>query len=509
MRILLIEDSPGDAQLVKVELTDATRDWDVEIVWVMRLGEAMALVDGEQFDVCLLDLSLPDAKGAAALQRLRKAAPNLPVVVFTGLDDDQVAMQTLREGGQDYLVKGTVDGGDIMRAIRYAQERMRLECDLRRSHARFEDLARSSSDWFWEMDSELRYTWFSERADLAGLNLPARIGRRSAEILATIIPPDRLAAHLDDLTNRRPFRNLEYTFTQPDGRPLHLRINGVPVFDHDGRFTGYRGTGSDITALKQAELERDESRRAAERANQAKSVFLANMSHELRSPLNAILGFAEIIMGEMMGPVGTPRYREYAGDIHSSGAHLLELINDILDVSKIEAGKWILAPEPLDLRSLTAECLHLVEGRAKENRLALGAEVAATLPPLVADRRAAKQCLLNLLTNAVKFTPAGGNVAIVAKETPDATLLIVRDSGIGIPASEMPRLLRPFEQVDCNLTRKLTGTGLGLSLTKSLVDMHGGTLSIVSREGAGTEVTLSFPLIPTIATAAAAPAGPA
>ena len=383
MRVLLIEDNPGDAHLVKIGLAEAACDREVEVIWVIRLGDALARLDGEAFDVCLLDLTLPDARGAAALQKLRKAAPDLPVVVFTGLDDDRVAMQMLREGGQDYLVKGNVDGDDILRAIRYAQERMRLESDLR------------------------------------------------------------------------------------------------------------------------------QSRLAAERANQAKSVFLANMSHELRSPLNAILGFAEIIMSEMMGPIGTPRYREYAADIHSSGAHLLELINDVLDVSKIEAGKWTLNPEPLDLRTLAAKCLTLVEGRAKDGGLALTADIAADLPPLVADQRATKQCLLNLLTNAVKFTPEGGTVGILARTTPDSILLTVKDSGIGIPASEMPRLLHPFEQVESAMTRKLTGTGLGLSLTKSLVEMHGGSLSIDSREGAGTEVTLAFPRRPAATTLAAPPAGPA
>jgi two-component system cell cycle sensor histidine kinase PleC len=270
-------------------------------------------------------------------------------------------------------------------------------------------------------------------------------------------------------------------------------------------------TGSDMTTTKrQQQTRRDNEQQLedlarkyelekirAETANRAKSEFLANMSHELRTPLNAINGFSEIMVGEMYGPLGDPRYRDYARDILNSGEHLLALINDILDMSKIEAGKMHLRFEQLALEDVAGETVRLVKARADAVGVAIALDFPA-LPDIEADYRAVKQVLLNLLSNAVKYTPRGGSVTVTAHPVADPlggrVCVSVKDTGIGIPQEDLARLARPFEQVESHLARTTSGTGLGLALTKSLVEMHNGDLHLESTPGEGTTVSFALPI---------------
>jgi len=231
----------------------------------------------------------------------------------------------------------------------------------------------------------------------------------------------------------------------------------------------------------------------AEAANHAKSEFLANMSHELRTPLNAINGFSEIMASEMFGPLGHARYKEYSGDILSSGQHLLSLINDILDMSKIEAGKMQMRFEPVSIDEVVDDTLRLVRQRSDKAGLKLRTHLP-TLPEVEADFRALKQVLLNLLTNAVKFTPQGGAITVSAAVTDDNIHLSVTDTGIGIPEKALSRLAKPFEQVENQFSKSKEGTGLGLALTKSLIEMHNGRMEIDSEVGKGTTVHVILPI---------------
>ncbi len=252
-----------------------------------------------------------------------------------------------------------------------------------------------------------------------------------------------------------------------------------------------RGQLADLARKYEAEKIR------AEGANRAKSEFLANMSHELRTPLNAINGFSEIMVAEMFGPLGERRYKEYAGDILSSGQHLLALINDILDMSKIEAGKMNLSFEPLNVEDVVEDAVRLVRNRADSTGLNLIVNLPE-LPEFEADYRAIKQVLLNLLSNALKFTPHGGSVTVSAERRRDVTgdrlRIHVRDTGIGISPEDLGRLAKPFEQIESQLSKTQQGTGLGLALTKSLIELHGGELEITSTPGEGTTVTVVLPL---------------
>lgn len=235
----------------------------------------------------------------------------------------------------------------------------------------------------------------------------------------------------------------------------------------------------------------------AEEANQSKSEFLANMSHELRTPLNAINGFSDIMKKEMFGPLGDPRYKEYVSDILFSGQHLLSLINDILDMSKIEAGKMTLNVESLSMSDMVQQVLRIVRGRAEDNRLKLIFE-EKEMSDIQADPRAIKQVLLNLATNAIKFTPEGGTVRIDIESKKSGVVISVSDTGIGISEDDIARLAQPFEQIDSQHSRQHEGTGLGLALSKSLVELHGGKFAITSKLGEGTTVTFTLPNQPII-----------
>ena len=251
---------------------------------------------------------------------------------------------------------------------------------------------------------------------------------------------------------------------------------------------------TDITDLKQREEALRAAREAAELANRAKSEFLANMSHELRTPLNAIIGFSEVILKEMFGPLANENYREYIKDIHDSGSHLYQLINDILDVSKAEAGKLELRETSVNMADVIERCVRLVEERAQRAQVTIETRIADGTPSLIADERKLKQILINLLSNAVKFTPEGGTVEVLAGELDDGRFeLVVKDTGIGIAADDIAIVMAPFGQVDSRLARRYEGTGLGLPLTKSLVELHGGVIDVESEVDVGTRIIIHLP----------------
>jgi signal transduction histidine kinase len=360
-------------------LLEEVADFAFELMHVISFEQGMAALASGVFDIALVDLSLGDSHGIETVRRMHQRAPLLPLIVLSGLEDETMAMATLQEGAQDYLVKGQSDGNLIKRAIRYAMERKRVEAQL------------------------------------------------------------------------------------------------------------------------------VETKNSAEAASRAKTEFLANMSHELRTPLNAIIGFSEILTQESLGPLGHPSYRDYVHDVHESGVHLLRIINDILDLSKIEVGKLALNETPIVPGEVVESCVRIVRERADAAGLNLIAEIAPDLPALNADERMVKQVLLNLLSNAIKFTAPGGSVRVVARVATDDGLTIqVIDDGIGIAKVDIERAMQPFEQVDSSLHRKYQGTGLGLPLARSMCELHGGSFAIESTVGKGTTVTVRFPAARSLRNALAA-----
>nr|WP_246513292.1 PAS domain-containing sensor histidine kinase [Azospirillum picis] len=347
-------------------------------------------------------------------------------------------------------------------------------------------------------------------------------------------PAGVFAAQLAIAAEGTEVRNFEQVL--PDGgdgeRVLLWNLNRLPA--GDGMASGILCVGQDITRRKRAELalrqardelearvaertrallqEVQERRRAeqalihakeqAELANRAKSEFLANMSHELRTPLNAIIGFSSMMESEIVGPLGHPKYLDYAKVIGKSSQHLLAVISDILDVAKIEAGKLDLYPQPMDVRDAVESSLLLIAERAEEGGLTLVQDIAVGTPHLLGDPVRVKQILLNLLSNAVKFTGQGGSITLRVRPDPVAggglghVLIEVADTGIGMNAEGIAIALQPFGQVDSQLSRRSGGTGLGLPLVRSFVELLNGTLDIRSREGEGTTVSVRLPVAP-------------
>ncbi|HJW78665.1 MAG TPA: HAMP domain-containing sensor histidine kinase [Beijerinckiaceae bacterium] len=248
--------------------------------------------------------------------------------------------------------------------------------------------------------------------------------------------------------------------------------------------------------LEQAKANSDEARRRAEEANLAKSRFLATMSHELRTPLNAILGFSEVMKNEVFGPHASPTYREYSGDIHGSGQHLLTLINEILDLSRIEAGRYELNEEALHLAYIVDDCRHMMNLRAKAKNQTVREAIDPSLPRLWADERAIRQIVLNLLSNAIKFTPQGGEITVkVGWTSSGGQYVSVKDTGPGIPEEEIPIVMSSFGRGSLAIKAAEQGSGLGLPIVKGLVDLHGGGFRLKSKPREGTEVIVTFPSV--------------
>ncbi len=328
------------------------------------------------------------------------------------------------------------------------------------------------------------------------------MGCHSAQDLLLAQPDLHGKLFVDPHVRRDWFAGLEESSQQgqeaeirkENGSTVWVNMTGHAVRDTMGDIMHFECTMFDITERRSAELNLLRTKEQADFANRSKSEFLANMSHELRTPLNAIIGFSEIIRDQLFGPVGQPQYIEYAGDIHDSGQLLLSLINDILDMSKIEAGKRALSESVMSVEETVRSVSRLVAARAKEGKIRMTMAVPHDFASLRAEERAIKQILTNILTNAIKFTPEGGSVSLTASLTELGQLkIVIQDTGIGMSAEEIPIAMAPFGQIESALSRKNQGTGLGLPLTRALVELHGGTLELQSAVGKGTTITLLFP----------------
>ncbi len=412
IRLLLVEDNPGDARLVHEHLADVEGGRALSLVDAPTLAAAMArLREDPEPDVVLLDLSLPDSFGLETLARWQLAAPSLPVIVLTGSNDEALAVAAVREGAQDYLVKGRIDGELLLKAIRYSIERKLAQEDLRRAKADLEQRVE-------ERTAELRQTNGQLEAEVAIRTLAQQ---QAAELLA-----------------------------------------------------------------------REQSARLmVESANRSKDEFLAILSHELRTPLNAILGWAEILQG---GEPSRAEVREGMEIIERNARAQARLVEDVLEVSRIICGKVRLNIAPLDLMSVVDAALTGARPAAAAKGIALRRLAPASGKQVSGDADRLQQVVWNLLTNAIKFTPRGGEVSVAVAWQNGEAEIRVTDTGIGISNDFLPYVFDRFRQSDASTTRSHGGLGLGLSITKHLVEMHGGTISAASEgEGRGSEFAVRLP----------------
>lgn len=384
--VLLVEDNDGDADLITELLSEAPADSQRRVIRVVRLADAVAMLRDLHVEAVLLDLRLPDGSGVECIEALRRKAEDVPIVVLTGLEDDQIAISCVAAGAQDYLSKQDVQARTLTRAIDYA---------VVRAH---------------EAEARMR---------------AQQLQARSAEL---------------ELENQRILE-----------------------------------------------------------ANRLKSQFLANMSHELRTPLNAIIGFAELMHARQIQP-DSPNFYTYIGHILAGAKHLLQLISDILDLASIEAGRMDLHPEDVDPHVLAREVVDVVAGSFHDKKIDVDVQLDAGLHSVWTDPRRFRQLLYNYLSNAWKFTPDGGRVALrVQAANRDRFVVEVEDSGAGIGEHDLARLFTDFTQLQSHAGKRYAGTGLGLSLTKRIVEAQGGSVGVRSTVGKGSVFYAELPIQPVAA----------
>jgi PAS domain S-box-containing protein len=414
------------------------------------------------------------------------------------LNNQEARMERVRPDGVvlENRNRRLPSGGFIM-AYTDITETKRIEAALRQSEQRYALALNGANEGIWEWGDNVDGVYASRRLREIVGNHGKEPFIKAAEWLGRIHPEDvnemraRMIAHLRGETE---YYDHEYRMRGDDGHYRWVHSRGLGVRNEAGRVYRMAGSISDVTERKLAEQELRRAKETAEMANRTKGEFLATMSHELRTPLNAIIGFSELITQEVFGAIGHDNYRDYIQNIHESGNHLLTIINDILDVSKAEAGMIDLYEEDVDLREVIASGLRLIGPRARESNIALVTDYSEPLSLVVADSRRLKQILINLLSNAVKFTHAGGKVTVRAWASPgNGAGFQVVDTGIGIPADDLDRMLEPFTQVESGLSRKHDGTGLGLPLCRALIEVHGGTLTLESELNQGTTITVTLP----------------
>jgi PAS domain S-box-containing protein len=445
----------------------------------------------------LRELHINDFDHAASLEDFERALVRLKTVgpyVFETVHMTktgeaipvEVSLSLLRMSGEDMMIS-------ISRDI---TERKRSEQALRDSQARLKEIFAIAPEAVITVGGDLDIQLFNKGAERI-------FGYRADEVLGesmdVLIPARLHDSHREHIAQ---FERSGNTYRMMDERNtiLGVRKDGSE-FPASASVSKLEVNGEklftvlllDITERKRVEEERQRALTEAEQANQAKSQFLAAMSHELRTPLNAILGFAEIISRQHLGPIGEKKYAEYAKDIHDSGEHLLSLVNDLLDISTIEAGKASLTREMLPSQEIVADSLHFIAGEAERKGVTVSARFSDTPPTVFADRRAIRQVLLNLLTNAIKHTPKGGNILVSVSDAKQEALIRVTDTGTGIPADRLVDLTKPFFRLEQDPHKPVDGWGLGLAITKSLVELHDGQLSIESEVGSGTTVSVIIP----------------
>ena len=349
--------------------------------------------------------------------------------------------------------------------------------------------------WYWEM-GQTAMEWSDQIYSIFGVD--KNTFSPTMDSVRTLVLKRDLGKTLRSFQRavvRKRDYEVQFRLRRPEQKDVrYIHCEGRCKIDpKTGEVVALFGIMQDITERTLHERALREAKDAAESAYASKTRFLANMSHELRTPLNAIIGFSEMMQSQLLGPVGNAKYLGYIGDIRGAGRHLLDLINDILDMSKIEVGKYVLHVEEINVGKLISLALNMVEGHAHEAQVRLVMEDLPMDVHVMADRRALMQILLNLLSNAIKFTEPGGAVEVKCIRELGGVALVVSDTGVGIPQDKIKIVTLPFEQVDSELTRSHEGSGLGLAITKDLIELHGGTLEINSEVGVGTIVTVLLP----------------
>ncbi len=495
IKIVFLEDNPGDVQLLRVMLRSAL-DGSFELASFARLSEGLAHLKCNQADIILLDLGLVDTQGLETFHKLHAVVSDVPTIVLTGLSDEEVAVETIRAGGQDYLVKGQFNVQVLARAMRYAIERKRAEKILHQRQQEYRALIENAPDIIVRLDRDLRVRFVNPAIEQAMGQPPEHyLGKPLHEICFQDEPASRFEEVVRGVFSRGKEDNLILECTVRDRR-RHYHARFAPELSASGRVETVLGILNDITQLKETEKDLRQAKEQAEQASRAKSEFLAAMSHEIRTPMNGVLGMIDLAL--MRRP--SSRVREYLDLARQSGQTLLGIINDILDFSKIEAGKVALDIQAFDPRATLESLFATMALEAEQKGLEFHSRIDPKLPPQVlGDEGRLRQVFFNLIGNALKFTEQGEvsvRVEVAGEQTkrdfrlPESSVCLlasIRDTGVGIPANMLDWIFDSFTQAGGG--HRFSGTGLGLSISRQLVEMMGGGIWVESEPGKGSLFT--------------------
>lgn len=538
IKLLLIEDNPGDARLIQ-EMLSRARGASFELRHVERLSDGLRLIADDRPDVILLDLTLPDSAGLETFARVHKGAPHLPIIVLSGFAEEESAIRAVREGAQDYLVKGQVDRNLLVRSVRYAIERKRVEEALQRRDAVLRALNNAAMQFLHTSDLERYIEEVLRELGLATDVSRVYISENRWSEGGTLLTSRRhewtapgIASQLDNpaLQNLnlmeaglgrwevtlgrnqmiygtlREFSGREREFLQSLGL---LSVAIVPVFVGD-EWWGILGL-EDCRTERQwpdieleglmaaagilgAAIQKNRSEEAERRLAQMKDDFIATVSHELRTPLFALQGFLDLLRGEKVRDEKTRQ--EFLETAAQNAQRLARLVNDLLDITRLESGQIRLEPEPIELGGLISETLDSLASLAAAKQISLTWSLAEPTIEILADRNRLRQVLVNLVGNAVKFSEPHQTVTVTAGRVNGKVKISVIDRGPGIAPKDLPRLFSKFFQVENPFTRSAGGAGLGLYISKQIVEAHGGEIGVESKLGEGSTFFVILPVAP-------------
>jgi len=505
LRLLIVEDSETDAALVVRDLRRA--GYDVKFERVETATAMGAALEQQTWDLVIADYSLPQFSGPAALELLQSTGLDVPFIIISGSVGEEVAVAVMKSGAHDYVMKYNVKRlvPSIERELRDAEgrrQRRAAEEALHDSEARKAAIFDSALDSIISINHAGEIIEFNPQAERTFLyNRDQVLGRRMVDL---IIPPSLRERHHQTLGNYLTTgkgsilgKRIELTAMRSDGNEFPVEFSLTSISTTAGSMiTAYI---RDLTEQKKQEEIRERSRELEEQnlliqeANRLKSEFLANMSHELRTPLNAVIGFAELLVDGRVGLL-TADQKEYLNNILTSGEHLLQLVNDTLDLAKIEAGKMELEPETFSVKKVTDEVCAVMRTTASQRNIKINVYAATNVDVATLDLLKFKQVLYNLLSNAVKFSHDNGEIKVAfSLDSRQHLQLQVRDYGIGIKKEDLPRVFREFEQLKSGAARRFPGTGLGLALTKKIIELHNGSIGVESEFGKGSTFFVAIP----------------
>jgi signal transduction histidine kinase/CheY-like chemotaxis protein len=538
IRVLLIEDNPGDARLLR-ELLQESGSSQFELVHADRFSEALARLSERRFDVVLLDLSLPDAQGLETISRLGGQAEGTPIVILTGLNDEEIAIRALQQGAQDYLVKGQADGQLLARALRYSIERHKAEESLKARNRELMVLRKISEAILASLDLNSVLEHILEQAifigsfDLGNIRLLEYNGETlQVAVVRGYRDPENVASHraisrTSGTAQSTHFK--EQVFQQPCVEEAVQSCDGLRTFKKegvqsfvqvpvraDGEVLGiiqlatrtprkfkneevslWETIGNHVgVAVQRAQLYEETKRQAREleRASKLQADFSAMIAHDLRSPLMNITGVTEVMLDGMFGPV-TEEQKKWLLRVQANSHNLIDLVSDFLDLSKLESGYVNVSKQVVSVTELVRKSIESFQVVALNKKVTVAEAIDVSLPSILADPQRLEQVLSNLLSNAIKFTSDGGEVKVGAALAETRGIRVwVQDSGEGIPSGEIGELFQKYRQGGNANKSNHKGTGLGLVICKMIVEAHGGTIWVDSQEGHGSTFSFSLPL---------------